>query len=64
MLRLRGQELNSQSNNDEIRGTLAKALWGAFEYGLPVSPSAMANFIVKQIEVAGYIIIKSAADDS
>jgi len=56
--------LNSQSNNDEIRGTLAKALWGAFEYGLPVSPSAMANFIVKQIEVAGYIIIKSAADDS
>jgi hypothetical protein len=56
--------LNSQSNNDEIRGTLAKALWSAFEYGLPVSPSAMANFIVKQIEVAGYTIIKSAADDS
>jgi hypothetical protein len=49
------------SKNDEIVSHLAKELWAAFEYGLPVSPSAMANYIVKQIEIAGYEIVKVGA---
>jgi hypothetical protein len=44
--------------NDEIVSHLAKELWAAFEYGLPVSPSAMANYIVRQIEIAGFKIVK------
>ena len=46
------------NKNDEIIGHLAKELWASFEYGLPVSPSAMANYIVKQIDIAGYEIVK------
>lgn len=46
------------NKNDEIIGHLAKELWASFEYGLPVSPSAMANYIVKQINIAGYEIVK------
>ena len=46
------------NKNDEIVSHLAKELWAAFEYGLPVSPSAMANYIVKQIDIAGYEIVK------
>jgi len=54
-------------DNDEMKklvGELAKSLWAAFEYGLPNSPSTMANFIVTQIQVAGYEITKKPVDDS
>jgi hypothetical protein len=44
--------------NQEIISHLAKELWAAFEYGLPVTPSAMAIYIVKQIDIAGYEIVK------
>jgi hypothetical protein len=53
--------------NEEMKklvGELAKALWAGFEYGLPNSPSTMANFIVTQIQVAGYEITKKPVDDS
>jgi hypothetical protein len=45
-------------SNLELREEIAKALWAAFEYGLPVSPVTMANFVITQIEVAGYEIVK------
>ena len=44
--------------DDEVTGHLAKELWAAFEYGLPVSPTSMANYIVKPIEIAGYEIVQ------
>jgi hypothetical protein len=50
--------------NDEVTGHLAKELWAAFEYGLPVSPTSMANYIVKQIEIAGYEIVKGGANEN
>lgn len=46
------------NENNEIIGHLAKELWASFEYELPISPRAMANYIVKQISIAGYEIVK------
>ena len=49
--------------NDEIVSHLAKELWASFEYGLPVSPSSMANYIVRQIEIAGFKIVKAGGQN-
>ena len=49
-------------SNLELRSALAKALWASFEYGLPVSPATMANYVITQIEVAGYEIVKVSND--
>jgi len=35
----------------------------SFEYGLPVSPSSMANYIVRQIEIAGFEIVKVGTNE-
>jgi hypothetical protein len=48
--------------NQEILAHLAKELWATFEYGLPITPSAMAIYIVKQIDIAGYEIVKVKND--
>lgn len=71
MLRLQGRGLSlqlvTQMQNEEMKklvGELAKALWAAFEYGLPNSPATMANFIVTQIQVAGFEITKKPVDDA
>ena len=71
MLKLQERGLSLQlvtpMQNEEMKklvGELAKALWATFEYGLPNSPLTMANFIVTQIQVAGYQITKKPLDAS
>lgn len=62
MLKMKAQANKVQRPNSDIIAHLAKELWATFEYGLPVSPSAMSNYIVKQIEIAGYEIVKIKND--
>ena len=44
--------------DDEIVGLIAIQLWRAFEYDLPVSPRMMSEFVFRQINEAGYEVIK------
>ena len=49
--------------NDEVIAHLARELWAAYDYQTPVSPGELANFIVKQIDIAGYKIVKDTGDE-
>ena len=49
--------------DDEVTGHLAKELWKAFEYTLPISPRQIAEFVIQQIENAGFKIIKIGGND-
>lgn len=42
---------------------LARELWAAFDYMSPIPPHELANFVVKQIEIAGYEIVKGKVNE-
>lgn len=59
--RLPKHESSSQfksENHNLIIEHLAREIWAAFDYMSPIPPGELANFVVKQIEIAGYKIIK------
>ena len=46
------------TNEEKLLEHLAKALWASFDYGSPIPPGELARFIMKQIDIAGFKIIR------
>ena len=47
------------TNEEELLAHLAKALWSSFDYMSPIPPGELARFVMKQIEIAGFEIVKA-----
>lgn len=54
------QELD---NKNVVVAHLARELWAAYDYNSPVAPFELANFVVKQIDIAGYKLVKDGDNE-
>ena len=61
----RGFSLQSTNKaNILFKQHLARELWATFDYVLPITPGELASFVITQIDIAGYKLVKDEDNGS